>query len=62
MEQLVALKQQRDAVKQQHTLLLRAHHEDFHPVWGQLLKTGYQNSRYAHQVGRVGGGGGGGSC
>ncbi|XP_076939314.1 uncharacterized protein LOC143607946, partial [Bidens hawaiensis] len=23
---------------------------EFHPVWGQLLKTGYQNSRFAHQV------------
>ena len=24
----------------------------FHPVWGQLFKTGYQSSRYAHQVER----------
>lgn len=22
----------------------------FHKVWGQLMKTGYQNSRFAHQV------------
>ena len=22
----------------------------FHEVWGQLMKTGYQNSRFAHQV------------
>jgi hypothetical protein len=28
----------------------RAYHEAFHPVWGRLLKTGYQNSRYAHQA------------
>jgi hypothetical protein len=30
----------------------RAHHETFHPIWGQLLKTGYQNSRYGHQIDR----------
>lgn len=30
----------------------RVHHEAFHPVWGQLLKTGYQNSRYGHQIDR----------
>ncbi|CAN1835806.1 Cytosolic purine 5'-nucleotidase [Linum perenne] len=24
----------------------------FHKVWGQLMKTGYQNSRFAHQVER----------
>lgn len=29
-----------------------AHHESFHPIWGQLLKTGYQNSRYGHQIDR----------
>ena len=25
-------------------------HEDFHPVWGQLLKAGHQNSKWAQQV------------
>uniref|UniRef100_A0A453LX41 Uncharacterized protein n=1 Tax=Aegilops tauschii subsp. strangulata TaxID=200361 RepID=A0A453LX41_AEGTS len=25
------------------------HHQKFHKVWGQLMKTGYQNSRFAHQ-------------
>ncbi|KAK4537407.1 hypothetical protein CDCA_CDCA12G3432 [Cyanidium caldarium] len=25
-------------------------HARFHPVWGQLFKTGYQNSRFAEQV------------
>lgn len=38
-------------VKQKHSAKLRAYHQTFHPVWGRLLKTGYQNSRYAHQVG-----------
>uniref|UniRef100_A0A453LW58 Uncharacterized protein n=1 Tax=Aegilops tauschii subsp. strangulata TaxID=200361 RepID=A0A453LW58_AEGTS len=23
--------------------------QKFHKVWGQLMKTGYQNSRFAHQ-------------
>ncbi|GMH17504.1 hypothetical protein Nepgr_019345 [Nepenthes gracilis] len=27
-------------------------HQKFHQVWGQLMKTGYQNSRFAHQVER----------
>jgi HAD superfamily 5'-nucleotidase-like hydrolase len=49
---LADLRAQRAAVKAQHAALLKAHHESFHPVWGQLLKTGYQNSRFAHQVDR----------
>ncbi|KAF5809218.1 putative HAD-superfamily hydrolase, subfamily IG, 5'-nucleotidase, HAD-like superfamily [Helianthus annuus] len=24
----------------------------FHPVWGQIMKAGFQNSRFAHQVER----------
>jgi len=39
-------------IRQQHRQLLHEHHERFHAVWGQLLKTGYQNSRFAHQVER----------
>jgi len=26
------------------------YHSKFHPIWGQLFKTGYQNSRFAEQV------------
>ncbi len=49
--QVVAnLRQQRDEVREKHRRLLQAHHERFHKVWGQLMKTGYQNSRFAHQV------------
>ena len=43
---------QRESLRERHTELLRTHHEQFHPVWGQLMKTGYQNSRYAHQMER----------
>ena len=49
---LASLRHQRGALKAQHAAMLRAHHESFHPVWGQLLKTGYQASRYAHQIDR----------
>ncbi|KAF2608976.1 hypothetical protein F2Q68_00046472 [Brassica cretica] len=30
----------------------RDSHKKFHKVWGQLMKTGYQSSRFAHQVER----------
>ena len=50
--QVVAnLRRQRDEVREAHRRLLQQHHERFHKVWGQLMKTGYQNSRFAHQVG-----------
>lgn len=29
---------------------IRENHEGFHPVWGQLLKAGHQNSKWAQQV------------
>ena len=43
---------QRDEVREHHRALLRGHHERFHPVWGALLKTGYQSSRYGYQIER----------
>lgn len=51
-EALANLRQQRDDIKQRHRETLQLHHHSFHPIWGQLLKTGYQNSRFAHQVER----------
>lgn len=39
-------------VRNRHRELLEAHHKRFHPIWGSILKTGYQNSRFAHQVER----------
>lgn len=47
-----SLKLQRDEVRAKHRALLKQHHERFHAIWGRLLKAGYQNSRYAHQVQR----------
>ena len=49
---LEELKLKRVALKERHTSLLANHHRQFHPIWGQLLKTGHQNSRFAHQVER----------
>ena len=52
-EQAIArLKAERDTVRAEHSRLLKAYHESFHSVWGQLLKTGYQHSRFASQVER----------
>ncbi len=39
-------------VREKHRTKLRQHHQQFHLVWGQLLKTGYQNSQLAHQAER----------
>ncbi|KAK1427307.1 hypothetical protein QVD17_15990 [Tagetes erecta] len=39
-------------VRAAHQESQRSYHQKFHPVWGQLMKTGYQNSRFAHQVER----------
>eukprot|EP00898_Chlorokybus_atmophyticus_P002579 jgi/Chlat1/3321/Chrsp22S03415 len=50
--QIANLREQRDAVKSERKTLEREYHAQFHPVWGQLMKTGNQNSRFAHQVER----------
>lgn len=44
------LKSQRDEVRESHRAMLQRHHEGFHSTWGQLTKTGYSNSRFAHQA------------
>ncbi|KAJ0980389.1 hypothetical protein J5N97_008644 [Dioscorea zingiberensis] len=46
------LETQRENVRCLHQLAQRECHQKFHKVWGQLMKTGYQNSRFAHQVER----------
>ncbi|XP_075511532.1 uncharacterized protein LOC142547243 isoform X2 [Primulina tabacum] len=43
---------QREEVRLSHQQAQRECHQEFHKVWGQLMKTGYQNSRFAHQVER----------
>nr|XP_043606902.1 5'-nucleotidase domain-containing protein 4-like isoform X2 [Erigeron canadensis]XP_043606903.1 5'-nucleotidase domain-containing protein 4-like isoform X2 [Erigeron canadensis] len=46
------LEAQCDRVRITHQETLKVFHEKFHKVWGQLMRTGYQNSRFAHQVER----------
>ncbi|KAG8632470.1 hypothetical protein MANES_18G026700v8 [Manihot esculenta] len=46
------LESRRDQVRTSHQQDQRECHQKFHKIWGQLMKTGYQNSRFAHQVER----------
>eukprot|EP00186_Timspurckia_oligopyrenoides_P002157 CAMPEP_0182444378 /NCGR_PEP_ID=MMETSP1172-20130603/2844_1 /TAXON_ID=708627 /ORGANISM="Timspurckia oligopyrenoides, Strain CCMP3278" /LENGTH=535 /DNA_ID=CAMNT_0024639917 /DNA_START=349 /DNA_END=1956 /DNA_ORIENTATION=+ len=41
---------ERDMSTEELKLKTKQYHEAFHPIWGQLFKTGYQNSRFAAQV------------
>lgn len=50
--ELHELESQREHVRNCHQQTQRELHRKFHKVWGQLMKTGYQNSRFAHQVER----------
>ncbi|XP_054795826.1 uncharacterized protein LOC129301236 isoform X2 [Prosopis cineraria] len=50
--ELDELELERDKVRSSHQDAQRKLHQRFHKVWGQLMKTGYQNSRFAHQVER----------
>ncbi|KAF3446316.1 hypothetical protein FNV43_RR11495 [Rhamnella rubrinervis] len=49
---LFELESQRELVRCSHQQAQRELHQKYHKVWGQLMKTGYQNSRFAHQVER----------
>jgi hypothetical protein len=49
---IAALREERDALRELHRSALRSYHAAFHHVWGQLMKTGYSNSRFASQVER----------
>ncbi|KAJ0925873.1 putative 5'-nucleotidase [Helianthus annuus] len=42
----------RARVRAAHQEAQRSFHQQFHPVWGQIMKAGFQNSRFAHQVER----------
>ena len=46
------LRQEYLVLKEEHRMTLADFHKKFHQIWGQLLKTGYQNSRFANQIGR----------
>jgi 5'-nucleotidase len=44
---LEAMLREREDVARRHKARLEAHHVSFHPVWGQMMKAGFQNSMYA---------------
>ncbi|MCO5548089.1 hypothetical protein L7F22_001547 [Adiantum nelumboides] len=46
------LERQRDHIRDLHRQTLKDCHEKFHKIWGQLMQTGYQSSRFANQVER----------
>ncbi|KAK7352333.1 hypothetical protein VNO80_17753 [Phaseolus coccineus] len=50
--ELDTLELEREGVRLRHQEAQRKLHQRFHEPWGQLMKTGYQNSRFAHQVER----------
>ncbi|RDX95100.1 Cytosolic purine 5'-nucleotidase, partial [Mucuna pruriens] len=50
--ELDKLKLESERVRLSHQEAQRKLHQKFHEPWGQLMKTGYQNSRFAHQVER----------
>lgn len=50
--ELKELEVKREKIRLHHQKAQRECHQKFHKVWGQLMKTGYQNSRFAHQVER----------
>lgn len=47
---LEELSTRHDLLRAKHSNVLAELHQRHHPIWGQILKTGYQNSRFAHQV------------
>ena len=49
-EKLADLRHQARQAKELYRSKLKAFHKSFHPRWGQLLKTGHQNSRFADQI------------
>ena len=40
----------RDSTREALRRSMKKYHQKFHPVWGQLMKTGHQYSRFAAQV------------
>lgn len=51
-KELEGLYRQKVHLKRMHSEGLKQYHQNFHPIWGQLMKTGVQNSRFASQVER----------
>jgi HAD superfamily 5'-nucleotidase-like hydrolase len=52
MKMVEQLEKDFETAKLEHRKKTKEYHERFHWVWGALMKSGYQNSRFAHQVER----------
>ena len=52
MKMIKQLEEDFQAAKLDHRKKTKEYHERFHWVWGALMKSGCQNSRFAHQVER----------
>lgn len=47
---IASLTQKRDSTRVALRRSMKKYHQNFHHTWGQLMKTGHQNSRFAAQV------------
>jgi len=52
MQLVKQLEKDFETARLEHRKKTKEYHERFHWVWGALMKSGYQNSRFAHQVER----------
>jgi len=51
-DQVKRLEREYAELRKGHSAKLSDFHAQFHAIWGQLLKTGYQNSRFSSQIER----------
>jgi len=49
-QRIQMLQEQKNRIRETLAQQLKVHHQRFHPVWGELMKTGNQNSRFADQI------------
>jgi len=49
-EKIATLLEKRNSTREAMRRSMKKYHQNFHPIWGQLMKTGHQNSRFAAQV------------
>ena len=49
-DRIATLVEKRNSTREAMRRSMKKYHQNFHPIWGQLMKTGHQNSRFAAQV------------
>ena len=50
--EMAILNEEYEELREEHSRHLAEFQGKFHTIWGQFMKTGYQNSRFANQIGR----------